>query len=35
MDNFFTEANLSALRELAMRHTAHEVEEKLFPAHAR
>jgi two-component system sensor histidine kinase KdpD len=31
MDNFFTEANLSALRELAMRHTAHEVEEKLFP----
>lgn len=32
MENFFTEANLSALRELAMRHTAHEVEEKLFPA---
>jgi two-component system, OmpR family, sensor histidine kinase KdpD len=31
MDNFFAEANLSALRELAMRHTAHEVEEKLFP----
>jgi two-component system sensor histidine kinase KdpD len=31
MDNFFTEANLGALRELAMRHTAHEVEEKLFP----
>jgi two-component system sensor histidine kinase KdpD len=31
MENFFTEANLSALRELAMRHTAHEVEEKLFP----
>src|SRR6266849_5650980 len=32
MENFFTEANLGALRELAMRHTAHEVEEKLFPA---
>ena len=32
MENFFTEANLSALRELAMRHTAHEVEERLFPA---
>ena len=31
MENFFTEGNLSALRELAMRHTAHEVEEKLFP----
>jgi two-component system sensor histidine kinase KdpD len=29
LDNFFAEANLSALRELAMRHTAHEVEEKL------
>ena len=29
MDNFFTEANLTALREMAMRHTAHEVEEKL------
>jgi len=29
MDNFFTEANLSALREMALRHTAHEVEEKL------
>jgi len=29
MDNFFTEGNLSALREMAMRHTAHEVEEKL------
>jgi two-component system, OmpR family, sensor histidine kinase KdpD len=29
MDNFFTESNLSALREMAMRHTAHEVEEKL------
>lgn len=31
MDNFFTEANLSALREMALRHTAHEVEEKLVP----
>jgi two-component system sensor histidine kinase KdpD len=29
MENFFTEANLSALRELAMRHAAHEVEEHL------
>lgn len=29
MENFFTEANLTALRELAMRHAAHEVEEKL------
>ena len=29
MENFFTEANLAALREIAMRHTAHEVEEKL------
>ena len=29
LENFFTEANLTALRELAMRHTAHEVEEKL------
>lgn len=29
LDNFFSEANLTALRELAMRHTAHEVEEKL------
>jgi len=32
MENFFTEANLTALREMAMRHTAHEVEEKLAPA---
>ena len=31
MDNFFTEGNLSALREMAMRHAAHEVEEKLRP----
>jgi len=29
MDHFFTETNLSALREMAMRHAAHEVEEKL------
>ena len=29
LDNFFTEGNLTALREMAMRHTAHEVEEKL------
>ena len=28
MDNFFTEANLSALRELALRQTAHQIEEK-------
>jgi two-component system sensor histidine kinase KdpD len=28
MENFFTEANLSALREMALRLTAHEVEEK-------
>jgi two-component system, OmpR family, sensor histidine kinase KdpD len=34
MENFFTEANLSALREMAMRHTAHEVEEKLRPTQA-
>jgi len=29
MENFFTEANLGALREMALRHAAHEVEEKL------
>jgi two-component system sensor histidine kinase KdpD len=29
MENFFAEANLTALREMAMRHTAHEVEERL------
>jgi two-component system sensor histidine kinase KdpD len=29
LDNFFSETNLSALREMAMRHTAHEVEERL------
>jgi two-component system sensor histidine kinase KdpD len=34
MDNFFTETNLSALREMAMRHAAHEVEEKLAAAPA-
>jgi two-component system sensor histidine kinase KdpD len=32
MENFFTEANLTALREMAIRHTAHEVEEKLASA---
>ena len=32
MENFFTEANLTALREMAIRHTAHEVEEKLATA---
>jgi len=34
MDNFFTEANLAALREMAMRHTAHEVEDRLHTAPA-
>ncbi len=29
MENFFTESNLTALREMAMRHAAHELEEKL------
>jgi len=29
MENFFTEANLTALREMALRHTAHEVEGRL------
>jgi two-component system sensor histidine kinase KdpD len=33
LDNFFDEANLTALRELAIRHAAHEVEEKLFEPH--
>jgi two-component system sensor histidine kinase KdpD len=33
LDNFFTEANLTALRELAIRHAAHEVEDKLFEPH--
>jgi two-component system sensor histidine kinase KdpD len=38
LENFFTEQNLNALREIAMRHAAHEIEEKLsaqeteFPA---
>jgi two-component system sensor histidine kinase KdpD len=32
MENFFTEANLTALREMAIRHTAHEVEERLLTA---
>ena len=35
MDNFFTETNLTALREIAMRHAAHEAEDKLRPAPAR
>jgi two-component system, OmpR family, sensor histidine kinase KdpD len=30
LDNFFDEANLTALREFAIRHTAHEVEDKFF-----
>jgi two-component system sensor histidine kinase KdpD len=30
LDNFFAEANLTALREFAIRHAAHEVEDKLF-----
>ena len=29
MEHFFTESNLAALREIALRHAAHEVEEKL------
>jgi two-component system, OmpR family, sensor histidine kinase KdpD len=29
MDNFFIESNLTALREMAMRHAAHELEERL------
>jgi len=29
IENFFTETNLTALREMALRHTAHEVEERL------
>ncbi|HXA04458.1 MAG TPA: universal stress protein [Bryobacteraceae bacterium] len=29
LENFFAEHNLSALREIAMRHAAHEIEEKL------
>ncbi|MCU1235627.1 MAG: Osmosensitive channel His kinase sensor [Candidatus Solibacter sp.] len=33
LDNFFAEANLTALREFAIRHTAHEVEDKLFAPH--
>lgn len=31
LENFFTESNLTALRELAMRQTAHQIEEKLDP----
>ena len=29
LENFFTESNLTALRELAMRQTAHQIEERL------
>jgi len=29
MENFFIESNLTALREMAMRHAAHELEDKL------
>ena len=32
MDNFFTESNLAALREFALRYAAHEIEAKLPPA---
>ena len=32
LDNFFTETNLTALRELALRQTAHQVEEHREPA---
>jgi two-component system sensor histidine kinase KdpD len=34
MEHFFTESNLGALREIALRHAAHEVEEKLQPEQA-
>jgi two-component system sensor histidine kinase KdpD len=34
MENFFTEANLTALREMALRHTAHEVEGRLSDLNA-
>jgi len=34
MEHFFTESNLAALREIALRHAAHEVEEKLDAAPA-
>ncbi|HUP05384.1 MAG TPA: sensor histidine kinase KdpD [Bryobacteraceae bacterium] len=32
MENFFTETNLTALREIAMRHAAHEAEDRARPA---
>lgn len=32
LDNFFTEGNLNALRELALRQTAHQLEERGTPA---
>src|SRR5216117_3361910 len=31
LENFFTESNLIALRELAMRQTAHQIEERELP----
>jgi len=34
MENFFIESNLTALREMAMRHAAHELEDKLEAAPA-
>lgn len=34
MEHFFTESNLSALRELALRYAAHEIEDKLDAAPA-
>lgn len=34
MEHFFTESNLSALRELALRYAAHEIEDKLETAPA-
>ena len=33
LENFFTESNLAALRELAMRQTAHQIEEKREEEH--
>jgi two-component system, OmpR family, sensor histidine kinase KdpD len=34
LENFFTETNLTALREMALRHTAHEVEGRLSDLNA-
>jgi two-component system, OmpR family, sensor histidine kinase KdpD len=33
MSNFFTERNLGFLREVALRHAAHEVQDRLTPGH--